>query len=89
MTISTPNAIAVAMSNLLQRGSSIDAAQRHASLVPAILFMRMLVQKFNDGVLTEIELEALHLDLDLARCEALLGLLSCGARRQHVSVTTH
>ena len=36
--------------------------------------MRMLIQKFDDGVLTEIDLEALHLDLDLARCEALLGI---------------
>jgi len=36
--------------------------------------MRMLIQKFDDGFLTEIYLEALHLDLDLARCEALLGL---------------
>jgi len=34
--------------------------------------MRILIQKFDDGVLAEIDVEALHLDLDLARCETLL-----------------
>ena len=34
----------------------------------------MLIQKFDDGVLAEIDVEALHLDLHLARREALLDL---------------
>jgi hypothetical protein len=34
----------------------------------------MVIQKFDDGVLPEIELKTLHLDIDLARGEALLGI---------------
>ena len=33
----------------------------------------VLIEKFYDGVLAEIDLEALHLNLDLARRQALLG----------------
>jgi hypothetical protein len=36
--------------------------------------MREPIQIFDDGVLAEIDLEALHLDLDLARRQALPDL---------------
>jgi hypothetical protein len=38
------------------------------------LLLRMLIQKFDDGVLAQIDLDAVHLDFNFARRKAPLGL---------------
>ena len=56
-----------------ERWKSLAALEEHLP-TPYISRTSMLIQKFDDGILAEIDVEALHLDLHLARREALLDL---------------
>ena len=49
------------------------ALKRSTPRMTRVLLARMRIQKFDDGILAKIDVEALHLDVNLARCKPPLG----------------